>query len=151
MLRDGARAGFALGTVWTLLWVALIVVRPTDPAEFLELLRRPPERPQSGGMTFNLRSCADCPLFVIAGRSFAGPGDRVELLAAWWSYPALWVTSQPSAGLPDVREVLTTRFLVANFAQWFLCGYVVLVSARLLGRAQGVLATRWGRRTSGCS
>jgi hypothetical protein len=147
-LREGLRAGLGLAALWLVVWVALLIVRQPEPAEFLNQMRRPPMRaPSDGEMTFDLRACADCPGFVLLDRSLGSPEQGIPTsLPVIWSWPSLRLASTPASAF-DVREVRATRFFPYLILQWLALGVLIRSACRWAGFSR----ERRGRRTTRCS
>ena len=145
-LREGLRAGLGLAAAWILIWAAVLTVLQPEPAEFLAELHRPPAHEASdGGMTFDLRACADCPGFVLLDRGLGSPEQIIATsLPVVWSWPALRLASGATMGF-DVREVSAVKFFVFLVLQWLVLGVAIRSGCRLAG----VRSARRGRRTRG--
>jgi len=136
-----------LAGAWLVIWLAVILVLPPEPAAFLEVIRRVPEQKRAdGGMTFNLRMVADGPEFILLDRGLGTPENFIpSSLPVIWCWPALRLASTlaPTFG---VREVNASAFILFLVVQWTIVGVVIRSGCRVLGSM--ALGVR-GRRTRG--
>ena len=145
-LAEGIRAGLGLAAAWLIIWTIVLSVIPPEPAVFLAEVRVQPAQPVDlGGMAFDLRTCADCPAFLLFDRGLGSPENAIPTsLPVAWSWPALQFSSrQASLG---VREVSPTRFVGLLVVQWLILGVAIRGSCKLAGALRLRLL---GRRTRG--
>jgi hypothetical protein len=135
--------GAALTGLSLLTWTLMITVTPPEDRRFLEWARRPyvPVRDVSGGVEFDFRVCAGCPVFVLIGRGFASPSESwAAHLVVFWHLPALIVACRPAPAL-HVCEPQLLLFMTLVALQWFL------LAAALRGALLGYAL--WKRRLRG--
>jgi len=106
MLARGLRTGLSIGWALWLLWAIAIAITDKEPPEVRGAFRvKPPQAPSSGGMSFDLRTCSDCPDFLLFERGFGTGGIFAPLVLA--SLPAALVSRDDTRyWIPELRPVL---------------------------------------------
>ena len=130
-LAAGARVGTVAGLTSVLLWAFLVFSRTPEPARFLMMVRQQTQE------VWDLKSCWDCPAFLLLDRSFVSPHDPLGTVLGVISLPSVLVSRRTVARLA-IPELSPPRFVAALMTQWI----VIAVAARAL---LWLVGHRWGR------
>ena len=77
----------------------------------------------SVGMSFDLHSCADCPLFVLLGRAVGSPGLTPYGILGLVNAPAIALATGTKLGY-GVHELWPGRLVAGLATEWLLVGAV---------------------------
>ena len=130
VLGAGARIGAVAGLVSVLLWVFLVLTRSPEPARSLMMLR------QQADEVSDLRSCADCPAFLLLERPFVSPHDPLGTVLGVVSLPAV-LLSRRTVAPAAIPELSPSRFVAVLMTQWIVISAAVRALLWLTKDARG--------------